>query len=175
MTMPIVFGPGTWSMDYLVTGGWAYAPIGDIYPLEPIWTESHAVSGETVNDEDERNHYSMVAAYVSDIDPYFILQVTQDDPDTDEIEQDVPTGEVNTEARLWLPFGFEREHSLLVERIVSGTAPDEVWTGKFKITFTKAVRVAIGPDVVARLAIDFWMTGDLERIRLAYGDVVFRR
>lgn len=173
--MPVVFGPGTWSMDYLVTGGWAYAPIGDVYPLEPIWSESHAVTGETINVGDEANHYSMVAAYVSDLDPYFVLQVTEDDPDTEEIEEGVPSGEVHTEARLWLPFGFEDERSMLVEKIVTGTAPNEVWGGKFKVTFTKAVRMAIGPDVIARFAVDFWIAGDLERIRLAYGDVVFRR
>src|SRR5262245_39378273 len=173
--MPVFFGPGTWSMDYLVTGGWSYAPIGDIYPLEPIWSESHSVTGETVNPEDEANYYSMVAAYVSTIDPYFLLQVTEDNPDTSEIEEDVPTGEVMTEARLWLPWGFETEYELLTQKIMTGTAPDETWTGKFKITFTQGVRTAIGPDTVAKLAVDFWVEGDLERIRLAFGDVVFRR
>lgn len=171
-----VFGPGTWSMDYLVTGGWAYAPIGDVYPLEPVWGESHGVSGEVINSDDEQNYYSMVAAYVSDEDPYFVLQVTEDDPlTTDTIEEDVPTGEVNTAARLWLPWGWKEMRQLLVQKIMTGTAPNETWTGKFKISFTQQVRTAVGPNSLAKLAVDFWMTGDLERIRLAYGDVVFRR
>jgi hypothetical protein len=171
-----VFGPGTWSMDYLVTGGWAYAPIGDVYPLEPIWSESHGVTGDTVNVADEQNYYSMVCPYYADIDPYFIVQITEDDLSTEDVvEEGVPAGAVATSAWCWLPWGFHQEHQVLVQQVMSGEAPDEVWTGKFKVTFEKPLRQAIGPNTLAKFAFDFWIEGDLERARLAFGDVVFRR
>jgi len=170
-----VFGPGTWSMDYLVTGGWAYAPIGDVYPLEPIWSESHGVTGETINVADEQNYYSLVCPYYADMDPYFIVQVTEDDPDTEEIEEDVPTDPVGTAAKLWRPWGFSLEYPVQIDQVMTGTAPDETWTGKFKVTFTEDVRQAIGPNTLAKFAFDFWIVGDMERIRLAFGDVVFRK
>ena len=58
---------------------------------------------------------------------------------------------------------------------MTGVEPDETWTGKFKVTFTQAIRKAIGPDMLAKFAFDFWIQGDMERIRLAFGDAVFRR
>jgi len=173
--MPVVFGSGTWSMDYLVTGGWAYAPIGDIYPLVPIWSESHSVTGEAINAADEQNYYSLVCPYYADIDPYFVVQITEDDLSTEEIEEDVPAGAVATSAWCWRPYGWADEQQVLVQQVMTGVAPDEVWTGKFKVTFTQAVRKAIGPNTLAKFAFDFWIEGDLERARLAFGDVVFRR
>ena len=170
-----VFGPGTWSMDYLVTGGWAYAPIGDVYPLEPMWGESHGVTGETINVEDEQNYYSLVMAYHSDVDPYFVVKITEDLLETDEVEEIVPTDPVSTSARIWIPWGWAQEYPVMIEKIMTGVDPDETWTGKFKVTFTEAVRKAIGPNTLAKFAFDFWFDGDVERIRLAFGDVVFRK
>jgi hypothetical protein len=173
--MPAVFGPGTWSLDYLVTGGWAYAPMGDIYPLEPVWSESHSTTGEAINPEDEQNYYSMVCPYYADTDPFFVVKVTEDLLTTDEVEEIVPADPVMTSAWIWSPYGFSQEYQVLVEKIMTGVAPDETWTGKFKVTFTQAVRKAIGPNTLAKFAFDFWISGDMERIRLAFGDVVFRK
>ena len=117
----------------------------------------------------------MVVAYDSDIDPYFVVKVTEDLVETTEVEEGVPTGTFLTAARIWIPWGFQAEFPLLVEQIMTGTAPDETWTGKYKVTFTQPVRKAIGPNTCAKFAFDFWIEGDLERIRVAFGDVVFRR
>ena len=114
--------------------------------------------------------------YYADCDPYFVVQVTEDlaRHRRGRGAESRPAS-VKTSAWIWIPWGWSRSTRCWSQQIMTGEAPDETWTGKFKVTFTQAVRQAIGPNTLAKFAFDFWIEGDLERIRLAFGDAVFRR
>jgi len=171
------YTPGIYALE---SGGWAYAPWGDIYALTPLWSDAHGLTGETINVEDEVNRYAIVAQYDAPdgIDPFFILTVTEDDPLTKKvIEEDIPTGTPAISTRIWRSYGFNDERNLTVSKITELNDLDaEVWTGKFKVSFPPNIRRWVGAGGIAKFSLDFWTTETPEtRVRLAFGTVVFRK
>lgn len=163
---------------YLMTGGWSYWPVSDYYSLTPKWDESHSVTGEVVYAADEQNRYALVASWFGD-EPYFILTVTEDDPETTEVEEDIPYGVPILTGRIWVPNGWAKEYPLQIDLVVEDELDDdgnEVWTGDVRVLFTDAVRQAVWYDRVAKFVVDLTFEGSTAAaIRLAFGEAVFRR
>jgi hypothetical protein len=160
--------------QYLLTGGWSFWPVGDFYQLFPKWDEWFSVTGNVIHSDDEKNRYELVAAYEGP-DPYFVLQVTEDDPATTGIEIAVPTGTPQFSVRAWFTHGFGSEATPTVDLVVDDDDP-ELWTGKFKISFPSAFRQWAGVGRVVNFSFDFWpQESPYDRVRLAHGTVVFRR
>jgi hypothetical protein len=160
--------------QYLMTGGWSFWPVGDFYRLEPKWEEWHSVTGNVVHSEDEPNRYELVASFDGP-DPFIVLAITNDDPNTLVIEDEtvIPVGTPVFSSRAWKSDGFNEERELGVDLVVNEL--DE-WIGEFKITFPAALRQWAGPGKVLNFSFDFWTEEEpYVRTRLAHGKVVFRR
>lgn len=159
--------------QYLMTGGWSFWPVGDFYQLTPKWDEWYSVRGEVFHSDDEPNRYEMVGRYDGP-DPYIVLAIAEDDPTTlTVIEEGVPVGTPAWSARCWRSFGFAEERALPAD-IVIDTEDD--WVGKFVITFPLEIRQWVGPGAVLNFAFDFWVEEEPQnRVRLAYGKIVFRK
>ena len=164
--------------QYILTGGWAYWPVSDVYQITPKWEEWHSVTGKVIHPNDETNRYALVANWEG-TEPYIILTLTQDDPDTRVVEADVPTGVPSFRSSIAPSYGWSTSLPLLVEQVVEDDLDDEgdeVWTGKIKVNFTEAVRALLGYDRTGEFCIDMWFeeTPDT-RLRIAFGTLVFRR
>lgn len=153
--------------QYLMTGGWSFWPVGDFYQLEPKWEEWFSVSGNVYHTDDEPNRFELLAAYDGP-EPFIVLQVTDLDSDLD-----VPSGTPAYATRAWKTAGFNEERELVVALVTDDL---DVWNGKFHITFSDSLRKWAGPNRVLNWAFDFWTEeAPYNRVRLAYGKIVFRR
>lgn len=118
--------------------GWGYS-IGDVYSLEPKWSEHAADQGRIpVSEEGLQQNFIVPYGFPFTID----VGLNDVGADIDDSSDDVPitTGYVRTETYIRKSWGWSISHEFEVAQVLV----DDVWTGVLQLTLSVDVQNRMG-------------------------------
>lgn len=170
------FLPGFGYVPY--SGFWG--PIGDIFPLAPVWSEHHVPQGLTATSTTESSLRQDLRIPFG-IDYTFEVDLTDEGADLTTIADDLPAGDIT------LPYKFSRVTSAIVApfgwaetwpmTIVAPGAPD-AWDGTLSVTIDAALQDKIGFDRSCPYRVQLYVkdriTDEESRVDVMVGVIVVR-
>lgn len=176
--MGTYFLPGFGYVPY--SGFWG--PVGDIYPLTPVWSEHHAPQGLGVASATEQDLYQNLLVPFG-LDYTFTIDLTDTNETLIDTTDDLPAGDLDTAfiysrvtSSITSPFGWATSRSLTVTP--SGGVGD-LWDGTLIVTVDASLQSFIGFDRACPFRITLYMkdraTGTHEyRVDVMFGDIAVR-
>jgi hypothetical protein len=148
---------------------WGFFPVGDVYSGIPKWSESHAVTGDVIYDDDAPNYYALICDLDASESSFVISMQDTTDPDNP-----VPPADTATVvSSIWQTEGWQETKALDSTLVLD---VNNVWTGDIKTVIPLDVREWIGLHQCAKFNIDVVLSDEPDRTyRAAYGTVAVRR
>lgn len=169
--------PGFGYVPY--SGFWG--PIGDIYPLTPVWGEHHTPQGLAADSTTEADLWqNLVIPY--GLDYTFTIDLTDTRGTSTVLTDDVPAGDETTPyiysrvtSSITLPFGWSTQHSFTITP--SGGVGD-LWDGTLIVTVPLVLQSLVGFNVSCPFRITLYMTDRTtsieHRVDVMFGELVVR-